>query len=144
MNCTQLVYNSSADLIAFCYKGCDYKVNDCFCYCLDDKIFYNIDSNNYINVVMTCLFVAFIIFGGISVMGTCQQKQRQLTHISNNNENRTQPENDSSLQHSTINVYEIYNQLPKYDDVIRGSKVSLLQENAKENNNITKENSENK
>ena len=127
MNCTQLVYNSSADLISFCYKGCDYKVNDCFCYCLDDKILYNIDSNNYVNVVMTCLFVAFIIFGGISVMGTCQQKQRQLTY-SQTSENTQQVTNDSTMQHSTINVYEIYNQLPKYEEVI-------TKDNNKENNN---------
>lgn len=132
MNCTQLVYNSSADLISFCYKGCDYKVNDCFCYCLDDKILYNIDSNNYVNVVMTCLFVAFIIFGGVSVMGTCQQKNRQLTY-SQSNQNQREVTNDSTLQHSTINVYEIYNQLPKYEDIVTKEN-NNNKENIKENN----------
>ena len=132
MNCTQLVYNSSADLISFCYKGCDYKVNDCFCYCLDDKILYNISYNSYNNLLMTCLFVCFILCGSITAFCSFKYKHPELqqpTQIS------SQLTSSDENNHATINVYEIYNQLPKYEEVIRETSVPLLQENTKENNN---------
>jgi len=114
MNCTGLIYNSSVDLISFCYKGCDYKVNECFCYCLDDKILYNINYTNYTNIIMTCLFVTFIIFGSVSVMTSCAQKRKTLIQ---NSLLETQETPNSTI----VNIYEVHDniqkELPKYEDL---------------------------